>query len=120
MNSSAASPIRFWSEGYERALSTLGRDRRGIARPLHHRQVPIPSDRAFDTSSIDQAWAATAAGGKAALPEAPARLCVTGASADLPSRFPVKDMAVACVGAAILAAAALWRQQGAPSVRSRR
>ncbi len=70
---------------------------------VHHRQVPIPSDRAFDTSSIDQAWAATAAGGEGALPEAPARLCVTGASAHLPSRFPVEDMAVACVGAALLA-----------------
>jgi crotonobetainyl-CoA:carnitine CoA-transferase CaiB-like acyl-CoA transferase len=63
---------------------------------------------------IAQTWAATAGEGEGALPEAPARLRVTGASGHLPSRYPVEDAAVACVGAALLAAAALWRQRGGP------
>ena len=66
-----------------------------------------PVERAL--SLIDQAWAATAAGEEGA----PATLRVTGAPGHLPSRFPVEDAAVACVGAALLAAAALARQRGA-------
>jgi crotonobetainyl-CoA:carnitine CoA-transferase CaiB-like acyl-CoA transferase len=58
---------------------------------------------------IDQAWAA-AAGEE----EAPAPLRVTGPPGHLPSRYPVEDAAVACVGAALLAAAGLAEHRGAP------
>ena len=60
---------------------------------------------------IDQAWAAVAGEGE----EPPAPLRVTGAPGHLPSRFPVEDAAVACVGAALLAAAAFWRLRGGPA-----
>jgi hypothetical protein len=64
-----------------------------------------PIERAL----VDQAWTATAAGEE----PAPAALRVTGAPGHLPSRFPVEEAAIACVGAALLAAAGLARRQGA-------
>jgi crotonobetainyl-CoA:carnitine CoA-transferase CaiB-like acyl-CoA transferase len=63
-----------------------------------------------DRTSIDQAWAAAAAGEAGTS----AALGVVGAPGHLPSHFPVEDAAVACVGAALLAAAALGRQRGGP------
>jgi crotonobetainyl-CoA:carnitine CoA-transferase CaiB-like acyl-CoA transferase len=60
---------------------------------------------------IEQAWAAVS--GDAA---PPAPLTVGGASGHLPSRHPVEDAAVACVGAALLAADALSRQRRGPAV----
>ncbi|HYW26041.1 MAG TPA: CoA transferase [Terriglobales bacterium] len=65
----------------------------------------------MDTSLLNRAWAATAGEGEAALPGPPAPLRVTGPVGHLPSRFPVEDAAIACVGAALLAAAALPRQR---------
>jgi crotonobetainyl-CoA:carnitine CoA-transferase CaiB-like acyl-CoA transferase len=44
----------------------------------------------------------------------PAGLEVTGEPGQLPSRLPVADMAIACTGAALLAAAALRAQHGRP------
>ena len=53
--------------------------------------------------------------GRSLCPGCPAGLevlWVSGAPGHLPSRLPVEDMAVACTGAALLAAAALHAQRG--------
>jgi crotonobetainyl-CoA:carnitine CoA-transferase CaiB-like acyl-CoA transferase len=58
-------------------------------------------------AAIEQAW--TAVSGGAGSPEA---LEVGGAGGQLPSRFPVEETAVACVGVALLAAAGLHHSRG--------
>jgi crotonobetainyl-CoA:carnitine CoA-transferase CaiB-like acyl-CoA transferase len=57
------------------------------------------------------AWAALTAGDPGA--PAPDPLEVTGANGHLPSHLPVEDVAIACAGTALLAAAALHQQRGA-------
>ena len=69
---------------------------------------------------LAEAWAAlTSASGGAApnssdgrLPAGLEVLWVSGAPGHLPSRLPVEDVAIACTGAALLAAAALHAQRG--------
>jgi crotonobetainyl-CoA:carnitine CoA-transferase CaiB-like acyl-CoA transferase len=64
---------------------------------------------------LAEAWAALAAAGGSADDRLPAGLevlWVSGAPGHLPSRLPVEDVAVACTGAALLAAAALHAQRG--------
>jgi CoA-transferase family III len=68
---------------------------------------------------LAEAWAALADtegahpdGPGAPLPAGLEVLWVSGAPGHLPSRLPVEDMAVACAGAALLAAAALHAQRG--------
>jgi len=77
---------------------------------------------------LAEAWAALAAAGAGAAPDSPDGplppgidtrlpaglevLWVSGAPGHLPSRLPVEDMAIACTGAALLAAAALHAQRG--------
>jgi len=57
---------------------------------------------------LDEAWGALSSS-----PDMPTTLLsVTGTSGHLPSRYPVEETAVACVGAALLAGAALHRQRG--------
>ena len=45
---------------------------------------------------------------------------VTGQSGQLPSRLPVEELAIACAGAALLAAAALHAGRGGPVPRALR
>ena len=47
-------------------------------------------------------------------------LTVTGDAGRLPSRLPVEDVAIACAGAALLAAAALHAGRGGPMLRTLR
>ncbi len=69
---------------------------------------------------LAEAWAALAADGADAdsagadlrLPAGLEVLWVSGSPGHLPSRLPVEEMAVACTGAALLAAAALHAQRG--------
>ncbi len=64
-----------------------------------------PAERAL----LDEAWTAVTDGdrGETRAPRAPLEL--TGPGGGLPSRYPVEATAVACIGAALLAAAALSR-----------
>ena len=69
---------------------------------------------------LAEAWAALADtdaahpdGPETRLPAGLEVLWVSGAPGHLPSRLPVEDVAVACTGAALLAAAALHAQRGA-------
>jgi hypothetical protein len=63
---------------------------------------------------LTEAWAAlsTADGAGARLPAGLEVLWVSGAAGHLPSRLPAEDTAIACTGAALLAAAALHAQRG--------
>jgi hypothetical protein len=63
---------------------------------------------------LAEAWAAlsTAEGADARLPAGLEVLWVSGAPGQLPSRMPAEDVALACTGAALLAAAALHAQRG--------
>ncbi len=65
---------------------------------------------------LAEAWAALSAdsdqAGEARLPAGLEVLWVSGAPGRLPSRLPAEDVAVACAGAALLAAAALHAQRG--------
>src|SRR5579859_2694391 len=61
---------------------------------------------------LDEAWGAAASDRPGTELTESARLEVTGAGGHLPSRFPVEETAVSCVGAALLAAIALHRQRG--------
>ncbi len=61
---------------------------------------------------LAQAWAALAADADPRLPAGLEVFWVSGAPGHLPSRLPVEDAAVACTGAALLAAAALHAQRG--------
>ena len=63
---------------------------------------------------IDEAWAAVCADAPPSYRRPPAVLEVTGARGRLPSSFAVEEVAVACVGAALLAAAALSEQRAVP------
>ena len=67
---------------------------------------------------LAEAWAALGAGtGDADGAPLPAGLEVTGEPGWLPSRLPVEDTAIACAGAALLAAAALQARRGGPVSR---
>lgn len=64
---------------------------------------------------LAEAWAALAADAEGAdlrLPAGLEVLWVSGVRGHLPSRLPVEDVAIACTGAALLAAAALHAQRG--------
>jgi crotonobetainyl-CoA:carnitine CoA-transferase CaiB-like acyl-CoA transferase len=62
---------------------------------------------------LAEAWAALdMESGEADDPGGPGVLRVTGDPGRLPSRLPVEDTAIACAGAALLAAAALHSQRG--------
>jgi len=64
---------------------------------------------------LAEAWAALAAdagGADTRLPAGLEMLWVSGSPGHLPSRLPVEDTAIACTGAALLAAAALHAQRG--------
>src|ERR1700734_3264371 len=60
---------------------------------------------------LPTAWAALTEGDADA--PAPGPIELTGAAGHLPSRLPVEDVAIACAGTALLAAAALHQQRGA-------
>jgi hypothetical protein len=73
------------------------------------------------TRLLAQAWAALAAdASEASGSPLPAGLDVAGEPGRLPSRLPVEDTAIACAGAALLAAAALRAQRGGPMPRTAR
>ena len=61
---------------------------------------------------LDEAWAALGGG------ETGTELQVTGVRGSLPSHLPVEDTAIACAGAALLAAADLQAQRGGPVART--
>ena len=67
-------------------------------------------------SLLAEAWTALSAdsgqAGDARLPAGLEVLWVSGAPGNLPSRLPAEDVAIACAGAALLAAAALHAQRG--------
>ena len=63
---------------------------------------------------LGEAWAALGGGGRGA------ELQVTGVQGWLPSHLPVEDTAIACAGAALLAAAELQAQRGGPVARTAR
>ena len=63
---------------------------------------------------LGEAWAALGGGGRRA------ELQVTGVPGWLPSHLPVEDTAIACAGAALLAAAELQAQRGGPVARTAR
>jgi crotonobetainyl-CoA:carnitine CoA-transferase CaiB-like acyl-CoA transferase len=63
---------------------------------------------------LGEAWAALGGGGPGT------ELQVTGVPGDLPSHLPVADTAVACAGAALLAAADLQARRGGPVARTAR
>ena len=68
---------------------------------------------------LDETWAGLdreAAGSRVWSGE----LTVTGDAGRLPSRLPVEDVAVACAGTALLAAAALHAGRGGPMLRALR
>ena len=60
---------------------------------------------------LGEAWAALGAG------QPGTELQVTGVRGSLPSHLPVEDTAIACAGAALLAAADLQAQRGGPAPR---
>jgi hypothetical protein len=67
---------------------------------------------------LAEAWAALSADsglGDATLPAGPEVLWVSGTPGNLPSRLPAEDVAIACAGTALLAAAALHAQRGGNS-----
>jgi hypothetical protein len=68
---------------------------------------------------LAEAWSALSGesgdAGEARLPAGLEVLWVSGAPGNLPSRLPVEDVAIACAGAALLAAAALHAQRGGDS-----
>jgi hypothetical protein len=65
---------------------------------------------------LAEAWAALSGqSGDTRLPAGLEVLWVSGAPGNLPSRLPVEDVAIACAGAALLAAAALHAQRGGDS-----
>ena len=70
-------------------------------------------------SLLAEAWTALSAdsgqAGDARLPAGLEVLWVSGAPGNLPSRLPAEDVAIACTGAALLAAAALHAQRGGDS-----
>jgi crotonobetainyl-CoA:carnitine CoA-transferase CaiB-like acyl-CoA transferase len=68
---------------------------------------------------MGQAWAALSGDDDGGHRVRPAPMVVTGASGDLASPFAVEDAAVASVGVALLAAAALSDQRGLPAGRVR-
>jgi crotonobetainyl-CoA:carnitine CoA-transferase CaiB-like acyl-CoA transferase len=61
---------------------------------------------------LGEAWAALGGGGRGA------ELQVTGVPGWLPSHLPVEDTAIACTGAALVAAAELQAQRGGPVART--
>jgi len=61
---------------------------------------------------LGEAWAALGGG------ETGAELQVTGVRGSLPSHLPVEDTAIACAGAALLAAADLQARRGGPALRT--
>jgi CoA-transferase family III len=61
---------------------------------------------------LGEAWAALGGAGRGA------ELQVTGVPGGLPSHLPVEDTALACAGAALLAAAELQAQRGGPVART--
>ena len=63
---------------------------------------------------LGEAWAALGGGRPGT------ELQVTGVPGSLPSRLPVEEMALACAGAALLAAADLLAQRGGPVARTAR
>jgi len=63
---------------------------------------------------LGEAWAALGGGGRGT------ELQVTGVQGWLPSHLPVEDTAIACAGAALLAAAELQAQRGGPVARTAR
>jgi len=63
---------------------------------------------------LGEAWAALGGGGPGA------ELQVTGVRASWPSHLPVEDTAIACAGAALLAAADLQARRGGPVARTAR
>ncbi|HLK79383.1 MAG TPA: CoA transferase [Streptosporangiaceae bacterium] len=63
---------------------------------------------------LGEAWAALGGG------ESGTELQVTGVRGSLPSHLPVEDTAIACAGAALLAAADLQAQRGGPVSRTAR
>jgi crotonobetainyl-CoA:carnitine CoA-transferase CaiB-like acyl-CoA transferase len=63
---------------------------------------------------LGEAWAALGSGGPGT------GLQVTGVPGWLPSHLPVEDTAIACAGAALLAAAELQAQRGGPVTRTAR
>ena len=63
---------------------------------------------------LGEAWAALGGG------ETGTELQVTGVRGSLPSHLPVEDTAIACAGAALLAAADLQAQRGGPVARTAR
>src|SRR5579863_5267360 len=63
---------------------------------------------------LGEAWAALGGG------EPGTELQVTGVPGSLPSHLPVEDTAIACAGAALLAAANLQAQRGGPAARTAR
>ena len=65
---------------------------------------------------LAEAWAALTGPDGTALAAAPVRVTVTGQAGRLVSRFAVEETAIACVAAALVAAACLQQQRGA-SVR---
>ncbi len=79
---------------------------------------------------LAEAWAALGAGAGLAdsgsvepddaMAGLPVRLAVTGEPGRLPSRLPVEDVAIACAGAALLAAAELQVGRGGAAPRSAR
>ena len=65
---------------------------------------------------LAEAWAALSGeSGDTRLPAGLEVLWVSGAPGNLPSRLPAEDVAIACAGAALLAAAALHAQRGGDS-----
>ena len=68
---------------------------------------------------LAEAWSAlsgeSGGAGEVRLPAGLEVLWVSGAPGDLPSRLPAEDVALACAGAALLAAAALHAQRGGDS-----
>ena len=63
---------------------------------------------------LGEAWAALGGGGPGT------ELQVTGVRGSLPSHLPVEDTAIACAGAALLAAADLQARRGGPVARTAR
>src|SRR5439155_26373169 len=72
----------------------------------------MASDRTVEL--IVQAWEAVVGG--AASPTPAPLVEITGIGGQLGSRLPVEDVAVACVGAALMAASALAAQRGGSPV----
>jgi crotonobetainyl-CoA:carnitine CoA-transferase CaiB-like acyl-CoA transferase len=66
------------------------------------------------TRLLGEAWAALGGG------EPGTELQVTGVRGSLPSHLPVEDTAIACAGAALLAAADLQARRGGPALRTAR